>query len=182
MLSIFKKKSTERKNTKPHPRWQRWGIDFIIIVAIFLAVQFWMQRGMVEGDAPAFEQVTLANNTVSLAEYSGKPLLLYFWASWCPYCNFEQSSITELSKDWQVLTIAYQSGDAEEVAAFAREKGIESWPIIVDENSTLANEYGVRAVPASYIIDANGKIRLKTAGFTTKWGMELRLWIAKLLS
>ncbi|CAA6801741.1 MAG: Peroxiredoxin [uncultured Thiotrichaceae bacterium] len=182
MLAIFKKKSVEEKQEKVRPRWQRWGIDFIIIVGIFFAVQFWTQRGMVEGDAPDFKEVTLANNTVSLSDYSGKPLLLYFWASWCPYCNFEQSSISDLSKDWQVLTIAYQSGDAVKVAAFAKENGIDTWPIIVDEDSSLAKKYGVRAVPATYIIDGNGKIRLKTAGFTTKWGLQLRLWLIKLLS
>lgn len=182
MLAIFKKKSTEEKKEKVRPRWQRWSIDFVIIAAIFFAVQFWTQRGMVEGDAPDFKEVTLANNTVTLSDYSGKPLLLHFWASWCPYCNFEQSSISDLSKDWQVLTIAYQSGDADAVAAFAKEKGIEAWPIIVDEDSSLAKKYGVKAVPATYIVDGNGKIRLKTAGFTTKWGLQLRLWLTKVLS
>lgn len=181
MLSIFNKKSAEEKKKKIRPRWQRWSIDFLIVVAIFIAVQFWTQRGMAEGDAPDFNAITLAKNSVSLADYSGKPLLLHFWASWCPYCNFEQSSISELSKDWQVLTIAYQSGDADKVAAFAKEKGIEAWPIVVDENSQLANKYGVRAVPATYIIDGHGKIRSKTAGFTTKWGLELRLWLTKVL-
>lgn len=182
MLAMFKKKSTEEKKEIVRPGWQRWSIDFVIIAAIFFAVQFWMQRGMVEGDAPDFKEVTLANNTVTLSDYSGKPLLLHFWGSWCPYCNFEQSSISDLSKDWQVLTIAYRSGDADAVAAFAKEKGIEAWPIIVDEDSNLAKKYGVKAVPATYIVDGNGKIRLKTAGFTTKWGLQLRLWLTKVLS
>lgn len=182
MLGMFKKKSKEEKIEKVRPRWQRWSIDFVIIVAIFFAVQLWTQRGMVEGFAPDFKEVTLANNTVALEDYSGKPLLLHFWASWCPYCNFEQSSISELSKDWQVLTIAYQSGSAADVAAFAKERGIEAWPIIVDENSSLAKKYGVKAVPATYFVDSNGKIRLKTAGFTTKWGLQLRLWLTKLIS
>jgi peroxiredoxin len=158
-------------------KWLRLLLDFLLIIVVLFGVQWWMQRGMASGDAPEFTANRIDGESVSLASYQGKPLLLHFWASWCPFCNFEQSSITSLQEDWQVLTIAYQSGDKNEVEKFMKEKGIQDWKVIVDQNSEIAKKYGVTGVPATYIIDSEGKIRFKEAGLTSKWGLQLRMWI-----
>ncbi len=41
---------------------------------------------------------------------NNKPILLHFWATWCPTCKFEAPNIEKVSKDYEVITIAVQSG------------------------------------------------------------------------
>ena len=45
----------------------------------------------------------------------------------------------------------------------------------------MARRYGVGGVPASFILDADGRIAFHERGYTTQWGLRLRLWLAKVL-
>lgn len=47
-----------------------------------------------------------------------KPLLIHFWATWCPICALEEQNIETISKDYQVITIATQSGSSEEIKEY----------------------------------------------------------------
>ena len=60
-----------------------------------------------------------------------------------------------------------------------KERSIEGWPTIVDQDSRLADLFGVKGVPTSYIIDGNGNIRFTEVGLTSGWGLRLRLWWAE---
>ena len=176
MENLEKEKPVKRKKNKV----LGWFFDAVVIIAIFVAIQMWMQRDMAGGKAIDFKAVTTSGENIALSDYKGKSLLLHFWASWCHYCNFEQSSITDISKDTPILTVAFQSGNATEVTEFMKEKGISSWVTIADEEGDISKSYGVSAVPATFIVDKNGIIRFKTAGFTSEWGLKLRLWLARL--
>ncbi|HEY5734351.1 MAG TPA: redoxin domain-containing protein, partial [Gammaproteobacteria bacterium] len=81
------------------------GYMVLFIVALQLG-QLWLQRDTVFGKAPEISSVDLDGSEVSLRDYRGKPLLLYFWASWCPVCRFEHGAITSIAEDYQVLGIA----------------------------------------------------------------------------
>lgn len=159
-------------------RWLRWVIEAMLIMALIIGVRTWQQRGMLAGEAPNFEQITLAGKTVQLTDYRGKPVLLHFWATWCPMCALEQDSVSALAKDWPVLTVAFQSGDKEEVQRFITKQQLQAWNVIVDEDGKLATQFGVHGVPTSYILDAKGKIRFREVGLTSSWGLRLRLWLA----
>ncbi len=163
---------------KKKRRWLRVFFEILAIVAIVFAIRAWQQKDMVSGVAPSFQSVMLNGQTVNLEDYNGKPLLLHFWASWCPFCKFEESSLTSIQKDWSVLTVAYQSGDKSEVIKHMKTQSIESWPTIVDQDSRLAELFGVQGVPTSYIIDGNGNIRFTEVGLTSGWGLRARLWWA----
>ncbi|RUM93734.1 MAG: protein disulfide oxidoreductase [Thiothrix sp.] len=159
-------------------------LSFLIQVVIFLCLYFalrtWMQREMINGPAPDTTAITLNGQPISLRHYHGEPVLLHFWASWCKICKFEQGAITAIEKDWPVLTVAMQSGDKKEVAAFLKDHGLE-WETLVDESGGLAKRFGVTGVPASFVIDGQGQIRFKEMGYTTSWGLRARLWLAKLM-
>lgn len=162
-------------------RWWRRLLDITLILALILGVRTWQQWGMTSGIAPDFEHKTLNGSTLYLDDYRGKPVLLYFWASWCPMCELEQDTITALNKDWKVITVAFQSGGEEEVKRYVERKGLQDWPVIVDEEGKLAAQYGVKGVPASYIVDEEGTIRFREVGLTSSWGLRLRLWLAQWL-
>ena len=163
---------------KKKNRWLRIFFEAIIIIAVIYGIRAWQQKDMVSGIAPSFQSVMLNGKTVNLEDYSGKPLLLHFWASWCPFCKLEEGSISNINNDWPVLTVAYQSGDKADVVKHMQNRNIEDWPTIVDQDSRLAELYGVKGVPTSYIIDANGNIRFTEVGLTSGWGLRARLWWA----
>lgn len=165
---------------QPRRRWVRWVVELAVIAAIIFGVRAWQQRGMVEGVAPDFERITLNGAPLKLADYRGKPLLLHFWADWCPMCEFEQSSISGIAEDYPVVTVAFQSGDADAVKAYTERKGIAHWTTIVDEDGTLSEQYGIHGVPTSYVLDAHGNIRFREVGLTSGWGLRIRLWWAGL--
>lgn len=155
--------------------------EILLFLLLYLGVKAWMQRDMVEGRAPNIQATDVAGQVVSLTDFHGQPLLLHFWASWCRICQFEQGAVNAVADDWPVLTIAMQSGDAEQVRAFMEKRKL-NWQTIADESGNIADEYGVAGVPTSFILDAEGEIRFHESGYTTSAGLRFRLWLAKLLS
>ena len=151
-----------------------------ILAAVFLLREC-RQQGLVEGQAPALESVTLAGDAVSLEDFHGRPMLLHFWASWCSVCRFGHDSIEAIARDWPVLTVAMQSGSDAELAAFMEQQGLTA-ATVNDERGLLAARYGVRGVPTSFILDEAGRIRFAEIGYTTEIGLRLRLWFAKVRS
>ncbi len=172
------KQSSVKKTPKKKRRWFRLLLEVLIIIAIVFGIRVWQQKDLVSGVAPSFQSVKLDGSTVNLEDYNGKPLLLHFWASWCPFCKLEEGSLTKIQEDWPMLTVAYQSGDKAEVVKHMQERKLQSWPTIIDKDSRLAELFGVKGVPTSYIIDGNGNIRFTEVGLTSGWGLRARLWWA----
>lgn len=172
------RKTADKKVVKKKRRWLRLILELLVIVALVFVVRAWQQKELVSGVSPDFQSVMLNGETVALENYRGKPLLLHFWASWCPFCKFEESSLSSLKDDWQVLTVAYQSGEKAEVIKHMKERKIEDWPTVVDADSRLAELFGVKGVPTTYILDGDGNIRFTEVGLTSGWGLKARLWWA----
>lgn len=165
-----------------HP-WLGILLQLLLFAIIFLAITSWQTRHAVRGEAPAFSGSLLNGNPVALQNYHGKPLLLHFWASWCPVCKLEQNSITSLAdtsvhNDFQVLTIASWSGSEADVVKYMRQENLH-FPVLVDEDGSIARLYGVQGVPSSFILDARGIIYFVEQGYTTQAGLRLRLWWLK---
>jgi thiol-disulfide isomerase/thioredoxin len=114
----------------------------------------------------------------TLAARPGKPVLVHFWATWCPVCRAEQGSIAAIAHDHaDVITVAMQSGTAEQVSRHMLEQGI-AFPVLNDSDGRLSGAWGVHAVPASFIISPDGQVRFIEVGYTTGIGLRLRLWLA----
>ena len=138
-----------------------------------------MQRNLVKGQAPEFSGHFITGNSVALQDYRGKVLLLHFWATWCSICNLEQDSIQSISQDYPLVSIALDSGNAQEIQAYFRKKSLD-YPTLADENKLISQLYGVNVVPTSFIIDRDGNIAFTETGFTSEWGLRLRLWYSDL--
>jgi thiol-disulfide isomerase/thioredoxin len=128
--------------------------------------------------APEIEATLLSGKNISLYQYRDKPLMIHFWATWCPTCKLEAPTIDKLSHEYQVLTIAVNSGTDEEIDAFMRENGY-SFPVIHDKHSEIAKAYKISAFPTTYILDENGNVDFIDVGFTSDVGLRLRMWRAE---
>ncbi len=157
-------------------------LQIVLLIAVYLGVKAYTQRDLVQDTPPTLNAALLSGAKFNLAEYpllaKNKPLLLHFWATWCPVCKFEESSIAAISQDYPVVTIAMQSGDENALREYMQAEGL-NFPVIADENGTLANRFGVKAVPVSFILNTQGKIVFIEAGYTSQWGLRLRLWLAQ---
>ena len=148
-----------------------------MLLLIFLGIKTWMQRDMVAGIPPPINGTQLNGEAFNLQAMQGKPVLLHFWASWCGICKLEQDSIEALSRDHAVITVAMQSGSRDEIKAYMMEQKLD-FPVLVDEHALLARRYGVKVVPAMFIINPNGQISFRESGYTTEWGLRIRIWLA----
>ena len=149
--------------------------EIMLLIALVLGARAFVNRGAATGPAPAVEGVALDGSSVSLGSLRGRPVLVHFWATWCPVCRVEEGNIQAVAEDHAAITIATQSGDAEAVRGYLAERGLHL-PVVLDEDGSLAGEYGVRGVPASFIIDGTGQIRFVEVGYTTELGLRARLW------
>ncbi|MGF1547766.1 MAG: redoxin domain-containing protein [Thiotrichales bacterium] len=156
-------------------------LEVLLFAALYFGLRAWMQREMVSGDPPPLVYEDIQGQRVNLADYRGKPLLLYFWATWCKVCEMERGAITKVARDWPVLTVAMQSGGAATLREYQQDQDID-WRTISDEFGVISKDFGVPAVPAFFVLDGDGKIRFSEMGFTPSGTLRLRLWLVQLLS
>ena len=170
--------------------WKRHLATLALAWIAIVAVDTWRTRDLPQGPAPDLPLVmapTQAGGNAPAtattlaqwrAQHPGQAVAVHFWAEWCGICKLEEPSIASLSTDWPVLGVAMQSGPAERVAQVQRQRGM-AWPTAVDPQGTLSRSWGVHAVPALVVIDAQGQVRFATSGYTPQWSMRLRLWWAQ---
>ena len=164
-------------NTLLKRRYFKLGIEIVIILVVYLVIKSFMQRDLVDGPVPSFESTLLGGQSFNIQSYQGKPLLLHFWATWCSICKMEENSIASISEDYEVITVAMNSGNDMEITAYLEEQGLR-FPVMVDENGAIAKRFGVRGVPTSFIVDPDANIKFTEVGFTSELGLRLRLWLA----
>lgn len=162
--------------TLPRKRIWRWSRDILIALLIFGAWQWWISRDLVTGPAPPLAGLDPEGRPLSLADRKGRPVLVHFWATWCPACRLEDGTIDAIARDHAVLTVATTSGSAEAVRAYMAEEGLR-FPVVLDEEGELARRWGVVGVPATFVVNGAGEIAWAGQGYSTGIGLRLRLWL-----
>ncbi len=108
-----------------------------------------------------------------------KSILIHFWATWCPTCKLEASNIETISKNFEVLTIAVNSGDDKSIKEYLHDKEL-SYKVFNDRDSIFAREFNIVAYPTTFIYDKDKNLLFSEVGFTSTWGLWLRMWWAEL--
>ena len=172
ILNLPEEKTSRRKI------WRRRAIEVLLFVVLIAGIRTWQQRDMPSGVAPPLSGIRLDGSVYSLPARPAQPVLVQFWATWCSICRMEQGSIDAIVADHpNTITVAMQSGSAAEVRRHLAEQGLH-FPVLNDADGRLSAAWGVHAVPASFIIGRDGRIRFVEVGYTTGPGLRLRLWLA----
>jgi thiol-disulfide isomerase/thioredoxin len=108
-----------------------------------------------------------------------KPLLIHFWATWCPTCKLEAANIQRISKHYEVLTIAVNSGSDAELQAYLDERDL-SFHVLNDTESYFAKTFAIAAYPTTLIYDTEQNVLFSEVGYTSTFGLWLRMWWASL--
>ena len=158
--------------------WRKRAVELLLFIVLVAGIRAWQQRDMVSGTAPPLSGIMLDGSAYALPAHPAQPLLVHFWATWCSICRMEQGSIDSIAQDHpNTITIAMQSGSAAEVSKHLAAQGLH-FPVVNDADGHLSAAWGVHAVPASFIISPDGKVRFVEVGYTTGPGLRLRLWLA----
>jgi peroxiredoxin len=165
------------QSAKRRKRLLRWLFEGLALLLALYLIHLWQTRDAVVGTAPALSGRLLGGEHYALERPRAKPLLIYFWASWCPVCGLTAQNVERLSRSQDVITVAMQSGSSAEVAAYLAEQGLR-YPVLVDERGQIAAAWGVRGVPAFYVVDRENQIRFVSMGYTSTPGLYARMWLA----
>lgn len=151
-------------------------LQFIIVLTVYLVIRAWQSVDNIKGQAPVIFATSLNNEKIDSRRFQTKPLLIHFWATWCPICQFENNNIENIANDYQVISIASWSGGAAEVRQYLRDEQLNFPVVIIDENAEWAKVFAVKGVPTSFIVDKKGEIQFIEKGYTSEIGLRLRLW------
>jgi cytochrome c biogenesis protein CcmG/thiol:disulfide interchange protein DsbE len=128
--------------------------------------------------APEIDLATLDGERVKLSQLRGRPVLINFWATWCPPCREEFPLMVEAYADHaddglEVLGILHD--DLPDGARrFAADMGA-TWPILEDPEDLAHADFVVRGLPTSYFIDRDGIVRAFSLGGFSEEGLAAQL-------
>ncbi len=128
--------------------------------------------------APEIALDTLDGQTVRLSDFRGKPVIVNFWATWCPPCRAEtpelQALHRELGDKVVLLGVNVTSQDNGDVAGFVREFGV-TYPILLDVDGKAFQDYNILGLPTTIFIDRNGIVNEVFTGAVNKAYIESKL-------
>jgi thiol-disulfide isomerase/thioredoxin len=161
-----------------------WGsrIRSIVIYAVFAlalgwGVDFWRAQSIASGKAPALVTTNVQGEEVDIIAMSQeKPVLVYFWATWCSVCSVVSPSVDFVSGHMQVVTVALSSGEDKRVKQYLSGKDYD-FNTVNDSQGLIGREWGISLTPTLIVID-KGQISSVTTGFTSPFGMWARMLLS----
>lgn len=119
-----------------------------------------------------FAQSALAtNNNQALQSYSGKWVYVDFWASWCAPCQASFPFMNQLQNKLQnenFTVVAINLDEQTQDAKAFLEQNSANFPVIFDAQGKLPAQFGVQAMPTSFLLNPQGKVIWKHQGFLPK--------------
>ena len=151
------------------------SIALVLLFILSNIISYIRQPELGSTQLPQIEVKLVDGNTFRVEK--GKPLIIHFWATSCPACKLEAPNIETVSKEYEVLSIAVNSGSNENVKEYMQEHGL-SFKVLNDADGAWATEFNIEVYPTTFIYDAKGKLRFTEVGYTTTAGLFARLeWI-----
>lgn len=153
-------------------------IVFIVIMTVIANLISFYKSTDLNQEALNLSNVTLLDNS-KYTFSTDKPTLIHIWATWCPTCKVEASNIQTVSQSFNVLTIAVKSGSSDEIKKWLQENDY-NFNVVNDSSGFLASNFQVAVFPTTLIYDKDKNLVFSDVGYTSTWGLMLRMWWASL--
>ena len=135
--------------------------------------------------APSFSLDGIDSHPLSLAGLRGRVVFLNFWATWCVPCREEMPAMERLHQAYRnrgLAVVAVNFKESEyEVRAFMEELHL-TFPAVLDRTGAVTAGFAVRGLPATYVVDRDGKILWKALGIRRWDGPDSLGYFARVLA
>ncbi|VAW68757.1 Thiol:disulfide oxidoreductase related to ResA [hydrothermal vent metagenome] len=117
--------------------------------------------------APAFKLNDLDGIPHPLSEYRGKPVIVNFWATWCPPCREELPSMNrawDIIKNEGIIMLAINVAEDEDtIFKFLGDYPI-NFTLLLDQNAETAGQWPMKGLPTTYVVNPHGYIVYRAVG------------------
>ncbi len=104
--------------------------------------------------------------------------MVHIWATWCPICKIEADNINRVSKYYEVISIAVDSGTDNEIHEYLQEHEL-NYRVINDNDNSISTKLNIEVFPTTLIYDQNQKLVFSEVGYTSSFGLFIRmLWVS----
>jgi thiol-disulfide isomerase/thioredoxin len=159
--------------------WGSLAFDVVLMIAVFLLISMWQTRDLpVDDHMPPLELAWLDDMRADSILVSGEVGVVYFFAPWCFYCRKSIDNLGELVSDGKLAwarVVALDYGDLDEVREFIDETGVHL-PVLLGGPQTT-KDWQIRGFPTYFVIDGDGNIVSRSVGYSTKIGLQARVWM-----
>ena len=149
----------------------------LMILVISNVLSYIRKPDLSSSQLPKINELMINGEQFDSKSFEGKPLLIHFWATWCPTCKAEADNIQRLSKYYNVVTFAVKSGNNDKLMNYMSDRGFD-YRVINDEDGVWARSFKIDGYPTTFIYDTSGEISFSEVGYTSTLGLLLRMWWA----
>lgn len=153
-------------------------VSFVIILTILANIVSYYKSTDLNKDTLDLTTIKLLDDTLYTLDKQ-KPILIHFWATWCPICDVEASNIQKISNNFEVITIAVDSTSTTEIKNYL-EKNNLNFKVVNDLDKQYAKKFNISVFPTTFIYDKNKKLVFSEVGYTSTIGLYLRMIWASL--
>lgn len=147
---------------------------FFILLFIFANILSFFRSSHLASDSLAMKNIALLHQErYTLPD--DKPILLYFWATWCPVCKAQSPNIQAISENYHVITVAVKSGNDKQIEEYLKNHDL-NFKVINDLDGSLADKFGISVFPTTLIYDKERDYFYGDVGYTSTFGLWLRMW------
>ncbi len=176
------------KSVESLGRWGRfrqkywWALlfDATVLLLIFISIGAWQARNLLSDSggmpAPSFSLPDRAGNIVSLEDYRGKRVVVYFFAPWCKVCSISVHNLVDVAADRDpelvVLALGVEYDKLEDVWDFVDQHKLQM-PVLLGGREQVL-DWKIKAFPSYYVLDEKGVITARSVGYSTEIGIRWR--------
>jgi len=141
--------------------------SLLLLFCSRLAAEQLLTRLTDQPEAPAFDLPDMDGEAHSLASYRGRPVIVNFWATWCPPCRAELPSMNRgwaKIKDQGIAMIAINVGEDEEtIFSFMGDYPID-FQVLLDQSGQTIQRWPIKGLPTTFVIDPEGRLVYRAIG------------------
>jgi len=153
------------------------AVLIVMVLVVSNVMSYLRKPDLSHSELPKIQERMIDGRYFDSTQFEGKPLMIHFWATWCPVCKTEADNIQRLSKYYKIVTIAVKSGSDEAINKALKDRGFD-YRVINDPEGRWAKLFDVQAFPTTFIYNKNGQISSSEVGYTSTLGLALRMWWA----